>query len=206
MEKIKDKISRVFAGIKTPRAKKRIYVLLVVLVALWVVYRFVAIGVMNGINVFNPARDVAENGAPVSVISVQRAPGVVREPLTVHGNRAYVSGPRAALLHAGMRIGDGEIVSVSSNIDLDTGMHVVHTRGVPDGLHMAEFRTTGYLIPIDAVNNGSVYIVRDGVSVRVPVTVSRQDTETAYVTSGLNDGDMVILSRVADGAKVNIKK
>lgn len=206
MESIKTKLTAVKEWSRTPRAKKIFYIAMVVLMLGWVLYRFAAIGIMNRIQVYNPSRAAMDAGVPVAVVDVKRAPGVVTEPLTIQNNRAYVSGARAALLRAGMRVGNGEIVSVSSNIDLDTGMHVVKTRGVADGLNMAEFKTTGYFIPASAVDNGAVYLMRDGVAVRTPVTVARQDLETAYVTSGLKDGDVLILSRVFDGDKVTMKK
>lgn len=206
MEKIKAQMSRVTAWMHSPRGKKRLYAVLVLVGVLWVVYRFASVGIMNRTHVFNPARAALSDGVPVAVIEIKHAPGVVREPLTVHNNQAYVSGARAALLKSGMRVGDGEIVSVASNIDLDTGMHVVRTRGVADGLQLAEFHANGFFVPVSAVDNGAVYVVRDGVAVRSPITIARQDMDTAYVTAGLNDGDVVILSRVTDGMKVNVNK
>lgn len=206
MENLKEKIAHAKQWATTPRMKKRMYIVLVIILVCWVVFRFVMIGVQSRLNVYNPARAAISDGVPVSVVEIQRVPGVIYEPLTVKNNRAYVSGARANLLRAGMKIDGGEIVSVSSNIDLDTGMHVVRTRGVSDGQHMAQFRTTGYFIPVSSLDNGAVYVARNGVAVRTPVTVSRQDMNTAYITSGLNTGDVVILSRVADGTKVNVKK
>ncbi|MDE5616149.1 MAG: hypothetical protein K2I81_04960 [Alphaproteobacteria bacterium] len=206
MEKLKEKIVRVKEWAATPRAKKRIYVGLVVLLIGWVVFRFAVIGVQNRLQVYNPARAAKTDGIPVSVIEMSRTPGIILEPMTVKNNRAYVSGARAGLLRAGMKVGDGEIVSVASGIDLDTGMHVVRTHGVADGLQLAEFKATGYFIPVHALDNGAVFVVRDGAAHRVPVKVGRQDKDNAYITAGLADGDMVIVSRVADGDKVNVKK
>lgn len=206
MEKIKEKIVRVKEWAGTQRAKKRIYVALVVALVGWVLFRFIVIGIQHRLQVYNPARAAITDGVPVSVLEMKRAPGVILEPLTVKNSRAYVSGARAALLRVGMKVGDGEIVSVASNIDLDTGMHVVRTRGVADGLQFAEFRTEGYFIPVHAISAGDVFVVRDGMAHRTPVTVGRQDRDTAYITAGLTDGDMVIVSRVADGDKVSIKK
>lgn len=206
MEKLKEKIARIRQWATTPRMKKRMYLALVIILAAWVVFRFAAIGAQGRLQVYNPSRAAMDDGVLVSAKEMQRAPGVIHEPLTVKNNRAYVSGVRANLLRSGMKVSGGEIVSVSSNIDLDTGMHVVRTRGVPDGQHTAEFHATGYFVPVYALDNGVVYVVRDGVAVRTPVTVSRQDMDTAYITSGLKDGDIVILSRVADGTKVNVRK
>ena len=206
MEGLKQKIMRFRDWIKSPRGKKSLYVGLVVVLAGWVLFRFAVIGAQNRLQIFNPARDMASRGVPVQVLQLHSAPGVVREPLTVKINRAYVSGARAGLLRPGQKVGDGEIVSVSSNIDLDTGMHVVRTRGVADGLQYALFRTTGHFIPVYAINNGAVFVVRDGLAVRTPVTVSRQDADLAYVTAGVVDGDIVVLSRIQDGAKVRVIK
>ena len=191
--------------LKSPRAKKWIAIVLAAVLALWVIYRFAAFFAMERQRVFNAARMAADQGTPVAVIQVARSTGTLREPIAIRHNRAMVSGARAHLLRAGMRVGDGQIVSVSSGIDLDTGMYVVHTRGVADGLQMAEFVGTGYFIPLSAVNNGVVMVVRDGVAVRTPVHVTRADADTALVAEGLADGDMVIVSHVADGAKVQVQ-
>lgn len=206
MEKLKEQVARIRAWMQRPRTKKRLYLVLVVLLAMWVVYRFVAIGVQYRMQVFNPARAAAAHGVPVEVLEMKRAPGVVREPLTVKGNRALVSGARAHMLRAGQKVGDGEIVSVGVGIDLDTGMHVVRTRGVKDGLQFAEFKADGYFVPAYAVAGGVVYVVRDGAAAPQNVTVARSDADTAYITDGLRDGDIVILSRVSAGDKVKIKK
>lgn len=192
--------------IKTPRGKKSTYIVLVCVLVLWVVFRFVMIGIERGIHVYNPARAAIENGVVVDVMEMHAVPGVIREPLTVKNNRAYVSGARARLIHAGMPVGDGKIVSVASGIDYDTGMHAVRTANVADGMHYAEFRANGFFVPMHAINNGHVFVVRDGHAVSVPVTVSRSDVENAYITSGLTDGDIVILSRVSDGEKVQINR
>ncbi len=206
MEGMKEKLIRVGEWAKTPRGKKTFYICFVVALACWVLFRFAVIGAQNRLQVFNPARDAALNGVPVEVLEIRRAPGIVREPLTVKNNRSYVSGARAALLRAGQKVGGGEIVSVSSNIDLDTGMHVVRTRGVTDGMQFAEFSATGYFVPVFAVNNGVVFVARDGVAVPVTVSVSRTDADTAYIASGLDDGDIVILSRVSAGDKIRVEK
>ncbi len=206
MEKVKEKVALAKEWAGRPRNKKRLYVVFVALMVGRVLFRFAVIGAQHRLQVYNPARAAAAGGTPVAVMEMRRAPGVVREPLTVKNNRAYVSGARVGLLRAGMRVGDGEIVSVGAGIDLDTGMHVVRTRGVADGLQFAEFNANGYFVPVYAIEDGAVYLMRDGVAVRTPVQVTRRDIDTAYVSAGLNDGDVVILSRVDDGAKVVVKK
>jgi len=206
MEKVKEKVVLAKEWANRPRNKKRLYAALVLVLAGWVVFRFAVIGAQHRLQVYNPARAAAANGTPVAVMEIKRAPGIVREPLTIKNNRAYISGARVGLLRAGMPVGDGEIVSVGAGIDLDTGMHVVRTRGAADGLQFAEFRANGYFVPVYAVEADAVYLMRDGVAVRTPVQITRRDIDTAYVTAGLNDGDVVILSRVADGTKVVVKK
>ena len=190
--------------IKKTKLKHILYVALVVLMAGWVVFRFAAVASENARYVFNAARVAADSGAPIQTLDVATKSGTLYLPLSVQNNRAYVSGDVAANLKAGQRIGNGQIVSVSRNLDLDTGRFVVRTSGVSDGLQFAQFTTTGHFIPLYAINNGTVMVAQDGVAVSRDITVARQDAENAYVTSGLNDGDVVILSSVSAGTKVRV--
>ncbi|MBD5391789.1 hypothetical protein HDR66_03210 [bacterium] len=206
MNKTKGYITRIGAWMKSPRGKKTMYIALVLILVVWVLFRFAMIGMERRIDVFNPARAAMTDGVPVTAIEMHRTAGVIREPLTVKNNRAFVSGTRARMLRAGQKIGTGKIVSVASNIDLDTGMHAVQTSGVADGLQDAEFNVTGFFVPVDAVDNGTVYVVRDGRAAAVPVHVARSDDAMAYIDSGLADGDVVITSRVSDGVPVQVKK
>jgi hypothetical protein len=82
----------------------------------------------------------------------------------------------------------------------------VRTSGVSDGLQFAEFSADGYFIPLYAISDGVVFVAQDGVAVARQVNVVRQDSENAYVASGLNDGDVVILSKVKSGDKVKVLK
>lgn len=206
MKKIMDKMERVKAWLHRPRTKKRIYAALVVLIALWVVGRFVMIGAENRLFVFNPARSAAVDGTVVQVMPAKRTTGALREPLTIKNNRAMVSGARIDALRVGQKVGDGTIVSIARGIDLDTGLHAVRTRGVTDGMNFAEYVTSGYFIPSYAITNGVLYVVSDGVATARNVHVARFDADTSVVTDGLHDGDIVILSRVTDGQKVQIKE
>ncbi|MBR3930200.1 MAG: hypothetical protein IKJ62_01310 [Alphaproteobacteria bacterium] len=190
--------------IKKTKLKHILYVALVVLMAGWVVFRFAAVASENARYVFNAARVAADSGAPIQTLDVATKSGTLYLPLSVQNNRAYVSGDVAANLKAGQRIGDGQIVSVSRKLDLDTGRFVVRTSGVSDGLQFAQFTTTGHFIPLYAINNGTVMVAQDGVAVSRDITVARQDAENAYVSSGLNDGDVVILSSVSAGTKVRV--
>ena len=198
MEKIKEKM-------KTQKVKNVIYGICIALLIFWVVFRFTAIGAENARAVFNTARNSADVGAPVYVMQVQSEKGILREPIEVKNNRALVSTYRVDKLKAGQRVGSGEIVSVSKNIDLNTGMHIVRTRGVADGLQYAEFETTGYFVPLYAISDDVVMLDNDGVATPRAVKVIRQDAEKALV-DGLSDGDVVILSKVDAGDKIQIKE
>lgn len=205
MNKIIEKFSELKIWANRPRNKKRIYVGLVLLIALWFVYRFVMVGIENRRFVFNPSRAATESGLLIEVQDAKKTTGTLQEPLTVKNNRALVSGARVGLLKPGQKIGSGTIASVSNNIDLDTGMHRVTTRGVADGLNYAEYQISGYFVPSYAVKQNTVYVVKDGIAVARPVRVAGSDADTAVITSGLSDGDVIILSNVSDGTKVKIK-
>ncbi len=191
---------------KRPRNKKRIYAVLVLIVVLWVIGRFAMVAVENRLFVFNPARAAADSGLIVEVMEAKNMSGVLTEPVTVKGNRAMVSGGRVGVLKPGQKIGDGVIVSVSRGIDLDTGMHTVRTRGVADGLNYAEYEMHGFFVPAYAVIGSDVFVVDGDRAARRHVKIARTDADTAVITDGLHDGDVIILSRVSDGVKVKIKK
>ena len=198
-----EKIQRTLAAKKF---KKIAFVALVAILAGWVIFRFAAVASENARFVFNASRVAADTGLPVMAIEMSNETGTLYEPLSVKNNRAYVSGARAKNLRAGQKIGNGKIVSVSSNIDYDTGMYVVRTSGVADGLQMAEFNATGYFVPLYAITDGTVFVAENGVATARNVEIARQDSETAYIKSGLRNGDVVILSSVRAGDKVQIKK
>ncbi len=197
-----EKIQRTMA---TKKFKKFTYIALVAVLVGWVIFRFAAVASENARYVFNASRVAADTGAPVMAITMSRDSGTLYEPLAVKNNRAYVTAARAKQLRAGQRVGNGKIVSVSSNIDYDTGMYVVRTSGVSDGLQFAEFTTSGYFVPLHAITNGTVFVIEDGVAVARNIDIARQDSENAYVTSGLTDGDVVILSSVRPGDKVKVQ-
>ena len=199
MEKIKAWAAR-------PRTKKWTYALLVVLLILWVMFRFAMVDMENRRFVFNPARDQAETGVPVVVMTARPTDGVLREPISIKNNRATVAPARADHFVAGQKVGDGTIVSVARRIDLDTGMVAVRTKNVKDGLTYAESTVSGFLIPVDAVRGDTVMIMVDGVAVARPVTVARSDADMALISTGLKVGDTIILSHVAAGQKVKVQK
>lgn len=199
-------MKKIAENLQTKKAKRFLTVLLVAVIIGWVIFRFATVASESSRHVFNASRVAADQGLPIEVVSVSNANGVLREPIMVKKNRALVSGVRASKLRSGQKIGDGKIVSVSSKIDYDTGMYVVRTSGVSDGLQFAEISGNGFYVPLTAVKENTVMIVDDGVATARTVTVSDQDANTAYITSGLSDGDMVILSHVDAGNKVKVIK
>lgn len=203
---IKTIIRKIKIAAHRPRNKKIFYVLCVVALVLWVMFRFAVIGAENRLVVFNPARAAVTDGVPVAVLNMTPRDDILRTAIMVKNNRAFVSAARAHMLRAGQKIGDGTIASVAQNIDIDTGMYAVRTRGVADGLQLAEIPSNGFFVPVYALNNGAVFIVRDGVAVHTPVKIAAQDSDNALVSAGIKNGDIVILSRVNDGDKIQIKE
>ncbi len=201
-----EKLQHLIEQLKQPRARKIMSIGVVVVLILWVVFRFTMIGIENARSVYNAARVAQTDGVPVVVQQIERTSGVLREPIAVKSNRAYVASGRAHKFGAGQHVAGGVIVSVSPDIDLDSGMHVVRTRGVADGLQYAEFRATGYFVPVYAVNNGVVMVVDGNIARARNIVVARQDAENALISSGLTDDDIVILTRVRDGEKIQVKK
>jgi len=202
-------MKKIIEKFKSMDSHQRNHILLrtgLVLFAIMVIYRFVAFGMMQHKSVVNLTRVANENGVPVSVVEMQRTNGIIYEPLFINNNRGYVSGMRVARFRAGQKItGGGEIVSVSNSLDLDSGMHIVRTRGASDGAHTVEIRDTGFFVPTYAVQNDTVFVVRDNVARAVRVSVVRGDADNTMIT-GVVAGDIVITSRVSDGTLVRVIK
>ncbi len=198
-----EKIQRTLA---TKMFKKIMYISLIAILVGWVIFRFAAVASENARYVFNTSRLAADSGVPVMAVEISTTSGVLYEPLAVKNNRAYVTGDRVAKLKAGQKIGNGKIISVSSSLDYDTGMFVVRTSGVSDGLQFAEYQATGHFVPLYAISNNTVMIEKNGIAQARSVKIARQDSENAMIASGISDGDVVILSAVDAGTKVQIKK
>lgn len=198
-------MEKIHSTFKSKKFKQIVYVALIVTIIGWVIFRFAAVASENARYVFNASRNAADNGAPIESIVMTNKTGVIYEPLAIKNNRAYISGGRAKHFKAGQKIGNGKIVYVSKNIDLDTGMFVVKTTGVDDGLQFAEFVADGFFIPLYAIKNNTVYVAENNIAVARDIQIARQDSENAYIASGINDGDIVILSNVHAGDKVKVK-
>lgn len=187
------------------KVKKMLYTAVFAVLALWFIFRFVMVAIESRMDVFNPMRDQGENGTLVEYVTAAKQNGRIGVPISVQNNRAYVSGARRAKLRAGQKIGDGVISYVSSALDLDSGMYVVKTRGVSDGINNAEIDLNCYFIPAYAVHDGVVMIAdAENVARAHNVKVVATDSDVACISDGINDGDKVIISHVTDGQKINV--
>ncbi len=188
------------------KLKKNLYTAVLAGLVIWFVYRFIMIAIESQMIVFNPIRENAKSGILVDTVVAHNDTSIVKVPIDVRDNRAYVSGARRGQFAVGQKIGDGEIISVSSRIDLNSGMYIVRTRGVKDGLNMVFVQTSGFCVPAYAVRDGVVMVAQGNIAVSQNVNVVIQDSEIACVASGISEGDVVIVSKVDNGAKVKIKK
>ena len=199
-------IENIVKKLKTRKSKSVIYAVILVLVASAFAYRFYAVAMENNFEVFNIIRHNQQNGVPVKVLNVHNRQGVLLEPLTIKNNRAFVSGARLSFFKVGQNIGNCKIVSVSNRIDLDTGMHVIKTSGCADGLQYVENKKSGFYVSVSALHGNAVYVVNNGVAQLREVVIENRDMENALIKSGLNIGDIVILSNVQNSEKVKIEK
>jgi hypothetical protein len=124
--------------------------------------------------------------------------------LTIKNNTAFVSGSRVNVFRAGQKSGDCKIVSVSHNIDLDTGMHVIKTKNCKDGLQYIEKEKNGFYVPMSAISGNVVYVENQSVAEKREIKIDDQDAQNALIKSGLQDGDNVILSNVKDNEKIKV--
>jgi XTP/dITP diphosphohydrolase len=74
-----------------------------------------------------------------------------------------------------------DVTELTKSLDLNTGMFLVRTSGVSNGLHFAEFTTDGIFVPLYAIADNSVFVVENGVAVARNIVVARQDSENAYI-------------------------
>lgn len=199
-------IENIVKKLKTRKAKNIIYATVVILVVATFGYRFYSVARENNFDVFNIARVNAINGTPVDVLEIQKTNGILLEPITIKNNRAFVSGKRINMFHAGQKIGDCKIVSVSKNIDLDTGMHVIKTSNCGDGLQYVENQKNGFYIPMSAIHGNIVYVADGDVARAVNIEIENQDMQNALIKSGVNTGDIVILSDIQNNQKIKISK
>lgn len=182
--------------------KKLIYILCSVFLAGLIGFRVYVISSESARQVFNPSRAEVEKGAPVAKLEVVKKSGILNEPLFIKNNTAFVSSVRVNKFKVGQRVDTGKIISVSNQIDLDSGLFRIKTSGVADGSNFAELKYVGFFVPAYAVKESNVMVAENGVAHKHAVNVIDQDSENAVISSGLSDGDIVILSQVDEGEKV----
>lgn len=182
--------------------KKLIYILCTVLLVGIIAFRIHVISSESARQVFNPTRAELEYGKPIAKLQVEKKTSTLNEPLFVKNNRALVSGIRVNKFKPGQIIGSGKIISVSNQIDLDSGMFAIKTSNVTDGSHFAEIKYNGFFVPAYSVKDNTIMVLENGVAKKHDVTVIAQDSENAVISSGLSNGDTVILSQVDEGEKV----
>ncbi len=199
-----EKIEQTLKNLNTPKNKKIIYRTLIVLAVLLVGYRFYSVERENSFKVFNIIRNNMKNGTPVEILKMEKTNGVLLEPLTIKNNRAYVSGSRISVFKPGQKIGNCKIVSVSHNIDLDTGMHIITTAKCQNGLQYVEKEKNGFYIPVSAIHGNVVYVADNGVARIREIVIQDRDAQNALIKSGISEEDIVILSNVTDNEKIKI--
>ena len=192
--------------LKTRKSKNIIYTIVVIAVVGIFGYRFYTVSQENKFQVFNIIRHNLNNGTPVETLDMQETDGVLYEPLTIKNNIAYVSGARVNIFKPGQKSGDCKIVSVSKNIDLDSGMHVIKTSGCTNGLQHIEIQKHGFFIPMSAIHGNVVYIINGDSAHAVNIEIAAKDMQNALIKSGIQSGDIVILSTVQNNQKIKIAK
>lgn len=204
--KIAERIENIIKKLQTRKSKNVIYWIVGCLVLFAFAYRFYMVEAERNANVFNIIRNNASTGTPVNVITVSGQDGFLHEPVNIRNNRAYVAGNRVGMFKVGQNVGNCKISYVSNNIDLDTGMYVIKTSKCEDGLRFIENKKHGFYVPVSAVSGNYVYVVNGGVAQKREVVISGRDLQNVVIQSGLNDGDMVILSNVKDNQKIRVIK
>lgn len=203
---VTERIENIVKKLKTRKSKNIIYVILCTFFVGWFGYRFYAVANEGNTNVFNIVRNDTEHGTPVTVLEMNQIDGVLYEPITIKNNRGYVTGSRVDLFYNGQNADDCKIISVSKNIDLDTGMYVIKTSKCSDGLKNAENQKRGFYIPTSAVHGNTVYVAEHGVARARDIKIGGRDMQNVLIESGINAGDVVILSDVKNNQKIKIVK
>lgn len=203
---ISENIENIIKKLKTRKNKNIIYIILIIIGVSLFGYRFLSVARERNTDVFNIIRNDLQNGTPVETLKMEQTDGVLYEPLTVKNNRAYVSGVRVDMFRVGQSLGTCKIISVSKNIDLDTGMHVIKTSNCENGLLYAENRKNGFYIPVSAVRGDTIYVVENNVARARKIEIANRDMQNVLVKSGIQNGDIVILSNVKDNQKIKIIK
>lgn len=185
--------------------KKDIIFCVIIFVSLLSLIRLVIFGIEKTRSVFNIYRNNIEFGVPVNIYEIKEQVNYLKEPLFIKNNKTFVSIKRIHKFKPRQKIGVGEIIFVSKNINLDTGMCSIKTKNVEDGINYVEIEKNGFFVPIYAIHKNKVFILKDNKAVETDVEVIDRDSSNALV-KGLNNGDIIILSKVENNQKVKISE
>ena len=199
-------IEDIVKKLKTKKSKNIIYLLIFIVLGGWFAYRFYTVANERNTDVFNIIRNDAEYGTPVEIMQIHKTDGVLYEPITIKNNKAYVSSARVKMFRANQTVGNCKIISVSKELDLYTGMHVIKTSKCDDGLQYVQIKGYGFFVPVSAMHGNVVYVANSGVARAVNVVIGGRDLNNVLITSDLQDGDNIILSNVKDNQKIKIVK
>lgn len=187
------------------KIKNITYIICILVVIVWFVYRFIVVFAERNLSVCNLSRVYTTDGIPVETIKVNTKTDYIYEPIFIKNNRALVAGNKIHKLYVGQNIDNCKISYVSANIDIDTGAFIVRTNGCDDGLHNIQFKHTGFFIPMSAIKNNSVIVIQNNVTIEKSIVIKDSDIQNAVV-DGLNENDIVVLSSVKENQKVKIIK
>lgn len=199
-------IENIVKKLKTRKSKNVIYTVVITAIIAVFGYRFYSVAMENNFNVFNITRNNETIGTPVKVLEMQPTDGILYEPLTVKNNTAFVSGARVNIFKPGQSANKCKIVSVSNNIDLDSGMYIIKTSNCSDGLQYIAHKHKGFYIPISAITGNTVYIADGDVARAINIEIENRDMQNALIKSGIKSGDIVILSDIQNNQKIKIVK
>ena len=190
--------------------KKIIFISIALIIGAIVTYRVIDISAENSREIFNAARVAQTAGVPVDTMTAEIKTDMLREPIVVKNGKAFVSGARLNRFKINQRLicvderTAGRIISVSRNIDLNTGLFAVKTSS-PNGNFFTEIEYTGVFLPLSAVSDSVVMVSENGIATPKTVKIIATDTDRVVVNS-LEGGEIVILTKVEVGTKVKVNQ
>lgn len=199
-------IESLIQRLKTRKYKNIFYIVVLAIVFIWIIYRFTMVYIENNLHVYNIARENLSKGVVIDTLVMHKQNGSLFFPINVKNNKIFVPGNQIKNFKVGQNLGNCKIVHISSDVDLDTGVYVIQTAGCIDGLQYVELKYDGYFVPVYAIKNNSVMIVQNGIAVKKNIVVKNIDLKNAVVESGIEDGDIVILTSIPEFKKVKILK
>lgn len=186
----------------TIQNKKKLYIYIVTIICVAFVFRFVKVAIERYEKILCPQREFIENGKKVEVLEIKKQNNFIKVPLTIKNNIAYIPQNKLNLFFKNQKIENGgEIVVVNKNLDLDTGMYILKTKNVTDGLNYALIYKDGIFIPTDSIDENKVYVKENNKAVVKNINIIMRDENIALI-EGLEEGDILIISKIQDGEKV----